>query len=332
MSRKKRKNSKNRARDGDLGPSRQETSKGKEIVDEKLVKAGAFRGATVDDFSEAGYGCDHCDWTTAKRGSAGIQALRAHSKVHVRDRRAVVNTLIVQMTVLVVAITIALSPMFMRVVPIAARSEIRLYVPIDAELIIAAMVTASILLTIAIPLTGYRYFITGKRRWWSRYTWLARILVVLMWSSAGLRWLDVGQDIWLPWLTSVLVPWVFWFWIGDNLALTRLAVKRGAFKPRSQRKLLKSKNKITDYRVTGHRRSLEAAIRDGRILLAKLSRKRRDYFNRLGLGKTKLDKRMKQRRLKTTKELRHKIEQRDLRNRRERDRWGRRPDDPTRRA
>lgn len=327
MPRKKRKKRENLARESEFRPPRQETARGKELIDEKLVKAGAVRGATPDDFSEGGFGCTHCAWTTPKKGNSGIQALRAHSKVHVRDRRTVVKTLIVQVTVLVVAIATALSPFFMGLVSSDAIVEMRLYVPVNAELIIATTVATSILLTITIPLTGYRYLLTGKRRWWFRYRWLVRMLVVLIWSAAGSVWLNFGQDIRLQWLTPVLVPWVFWFWVGNPVALTRLAVMRRKFEPPNQRKLLKSKSKITDHRISILRRGTERGIRNGQTVLGNLTRMQRDYLNRLGLGKTRLDKRTQQRRLKWEEEVRLKIEQRNLRFRRDQDHRRKRGDD-----
>lgn len=325
MSRKNRKSGTKRAGQNGSRQSRTEATGGKEVVDEKVVKAGGIQGSSADDFSEAGYGCDQCDWTTKKRGNAGIQALRAHSKVHVRDRRAVIHTLIIQVMVLAVTVTAALLPNFVRFAPSTVIADVRLLeVPVDAQLVVTVTAAVSILFAVAIPFTGDRYLVTGKRPWWSRYTWFTRFLMVLMLSVAGLRWTETGHAIWLPWFTPVVLPWVFWLWIGRDVALTRLAVKRRAFKPRSQRKLMKSKNRITDDRISLHRRNLKRGIRDGRIVLANFTKNQRDYLRRLGLGKIRLDKRSKQRRLKAEEDARFKAEQRALRTRRKRDSRGKR--------
>ena len=340
MPRKKRNSGKNkrRARENDSRQSRREATRGKELVDESLVKSGAIPGTSIDDFSEGGYACHKCDWTTSKKGRAGLQALRAHTKRHVRDRRAIVNTFVIQTVVVVIAVMVALSPSFIWLVPTTLTSEIRLLdIPVDAELIVAATATVSILLAVAIPFTGNRYFVTGRRHWLSRYTWLVRLLAALMWSVAGLRWLAGGQDIWWPWFTPILLPWVVSLWAGYKVALTRLTVRRREFQPQSQRKLLKSKYRFIDYRIGPYRRNLEAQIKDGRIVLARLSGKSRDFFKRLGLGNTRLDKSREMERLKTAEEKRFKAQQAALqaqervaRKKQEREFRNRRPDDSAR--
>ncbi|WP_342841547.1 hypothetical protein [Candidatus Lucifugimonas marina] len=325
MPRKKRDNRKNRAREYDFRAPSEESTKGKEIIDETLVKGGAIKGAKYDDFSEAGYMCDHGDWSTPKKGNSGIQALRAHSKIHVRDRRAVVNTLIVQAAALVIAIMIALSPLLTGLATSDEIGKTRPYAPIDTKLLFAGTATASVLITTAILFTGYWYSVTGKRRWWSRYKWAVRVLVALMWSVAGTGWSNAEHGLSSLWMIPVLAPWGSWFLIGYDVALTRLAVRRHKFKPRNQRKLLKSKSKITDQRVSIFRRSVERGIRNGQIVLDKLSSTQREFFDRLGLANTRLDKRAQQRRLEWEEEKRLKIEQRDLRHRRDQvahRRWG----------
>lgn len=329
---------KGHARKNDSKQSRRETARGKEFVDESLVKSGSIPGASIDDFTQGGYACHKCDWTTTKQGLGGLRPLRAHSKRHVRDRRSVVNTLIVQTMVLVVSVTFALLPSFIWLVPTTLVGEIRsLNIPADAELIVAVTAITSILLAAAILFTGDSYLETGRRHWASRYAWLIMLLPVLMWVVAGLRWLEVGHDIWWPWLTPVLIPWVVWLLGGYDVALTRLAAQRREFQPKNQRKLLRSKNKFIDYRIGPYRRNLEAQIKDGRIVLVRLSRKRRDFMKRLGLGKVQLDKSREMHRLKKAEEKRFKAEQaarrareRATRKKQARDRRKRRTDDSAR--
>ncbi len=328
---RKRKHQKNRARESDYRPPSREPNTGKEIVDEELVKSGAIQGARADSFSDGGFGCPDCSWTTPKKGNSGIQALRAHSKVHVRDRRAVVSTLTIQAAVLVVAIAITLTPVFLQIGLSDVVSDIRFYVPVNTELILGTTVVASTVLTVSVLLTGSQYVMRGKRRWGFRYTWSVRLLVAYMLLAASLKWSEDGQDIWLHWLAPVLVLWAAWALIGTDVALTRLAIKRGTFEPRNQRKLLKSKNEITNQRIGIFRRSVQVRIRNGLIVLDKLSKRRRNSYNQLGVGETRLIKRSQQTRLEREEEQRQKLKRRNLKSQRDQGRRNR-PDDASSRG
>lgn len=77
---------------------------------------------------------------------------------------------------------------------------------------------------------------------------------------------------------------------------------------------MKSKTKLTDQTIGIHRRGIERGIRNGQIVLDKLTRMQRNYLNRLGLGQKRFDKKPQLRRLKWEEE--HlKIKQRNLRHR-----------------
>ena len=163
----------------------------------------------------------------------------------------------------------------------------------------------------------------GKRQWRFRYMWFVRLLVSFMWLIAFLKWSERGQDIWLPWLAPVLVPWAAWALIGTDVALTRLAVKRRTFTPRNQRRLLKSKNERTDHRIGTFRRRVQFSIWNGLIVLDKLSKKRRNSYDQLGVGETRLNKGGKQRRLEKEEESRRETERRKLRSQQDQDRRNR---------
>ena len=327
---RKRKNRKDRDRERDRRPPRKESIKGKEIVDEELVKSGAIKHAKADDFSDGGFGCRDCAWTTPRKGNSGIQALRAHLKVHVRDRRAVVNTLLTQATVLVVAIAIAITPMLLQILFPDWTSVIRPYAPVETGLTISTTVAASTFLAVSVLLNGHQYIMSGKRQWWFRYMWSVRLLMVFMWMVASSMWSTNGQEIWLPLLTTVLVPWAAWVLIGSVVASTRLSVKRGTFKPRNQRKLLKSKNEITDQRIGILRRRVRLNIGNGLIVLDKLSKKWSDVYARLDGGETRLNKRSQQWRLDKEAENRREIKRRNLRSQENQDRRNRRGDGSSR--
>ncbi len=330
MPARKRKNRKDRDRERDRRPPRKESTRGKEIVDEELVKSGAIKHAKADDFSDGGFGCRDCAWTTPRKGNSGIQALRAHSKVHVRDRRAVVNTLLTQAAVLVVAIAIAITPMLLQILLPDVTSVIRFYAPVDTGLSISTTVAGTTFLTVSVLLNGHQYIMSGKRQWWFRYMWSVRLLMVFMWMVASSMWSTNGQEIWLPGLTTVLVPWAAWVLIGSVVASTRLSVKRGTFKPSNQRKLLKSKNELTDQRIGIFRRGIIVNIRNGLIVLNKVSKRRRDSYDQLGVGKTRLIKRSQQWRLDKEAENRREIKRRNLRIQENQDRWNKRGDGSSR--
>jgi hypothetical protein len=320
---RKRQRRKKRGLVSDYRSQSKETTKGKEIVDEELVKKRQIKGAKTSDFSDGGFGCSKCVWQTPRKGTSGVQALRAHSKVHVRDRRAVVNTFLAQALVLAIAIVIALAPMLLQSLFPDVETAIRVHVPIDAELVISMTVVTLVLLTVSILLFGHQYIMTGKRQWWPRYIWSVRLLKIFIWVVTSSRWLASSQEIWWPWLMMALVPWAAWVLIGSVVASTRLAVNRGTYDPRNQRKLLKSKNEITDQRIVIFRRKIELNIRNGLIVLGKLSKRRRGSYDRLGVGKTRLSRRSQRRRLLKKVENRREIKRTGLRNKQRQDRRNR---------
>jgi len=57
-------------------------------------------------YSPAGFGCRHCEWTTDRTGFSARQAIRAHLKKHVRERRAWRRPLIFQSAVVAALITV----------------------------------------------------------------------------------------------------------------------------------------------------------------------------------------------------------------------------------
>ena len=304
--------------------SREESTKGKEIVDEDLVKSRAIKGARANSFSDGGFGCSDCAWKTPKKGMSGIQALRAHSKVHVRDRRAVVNTYIVQATVLIVSIVLAITPMLLQISLSDVVSDIRFYDSVATELIVLTTAVVSIFVAVSVLHSGDQFTVKGKRRWRSMYTWSIRLLMVFMLLVASLSWLEARQHAWLLWFAPILIPWAAWLSIGTGVARTRLTVRRGVFKPRNQRKLLRSKNKLTDHRVGIFRRSVRMNIGNGLIVLSKLSKKRRNSYDRLGVGDTRLSLRSQRWRLGKEEHNRRETKRSKLMSKQSQDRQNRR--------
>ena len=323
MSNRKQNGRKNRGRRTDHRSSRKDSTKGKETVDEYLVKRRDIKGAKADDFSDGGYGCHDCAWKTSKKGLSGIQALRAHSKVHVRDRRAIVSTYLVQAMVLVVSILIAAIPIFLKIRLSDVVSDIRFYDSVTTELIIWTTAVVSTFIAVSVLHTGDQFTLRGTRRWRLYYAGFVRLLVVFMLLVASLSWFEDRQHIWLLWLAPVLIPWVAWVSIGTGVARTRLAVRRKTFRPRNQRKLLKSRNKLTDQRIGIFRRSVRMRIGNGLIVLSELSKKRRNSYDRLGVGDTRLSQRSQKLRLEKEEDNRRETRKRKLRSQQNQDRSNR---------
>ena len=75
-----------------------------EAVPEPLAGRGLYR--------PTGFTCWQCEFTTKKRGFPGRQAIRAHIKVHKRDRRAWMRPLVRQSLVVPMIIGLAIAGWF----------------------------------------------------------------------------------------------------------------------------------------------------------------------------------------------------------------------------
>lgn len=84
--------------------------KGQVLLDEKTILNGTIKDITLADFSKVGMACPKCDFRTVKSGYSGLQSFRAHWKVHVRNRRALIRPIMWQVGLLVTAVALAILP------------------------------------------------------------------------------------------------------------------------------------------------------------------------------------------------------------------------------
>ena len=279
--------------DDDSKPER-----GTEILDELMIDNGSIPGITKKDFVDAGFTCPDCDWSTKKKGLSGLQALRGHSKRHVRDRRATRDSNILHIVVLLSGLLIGLIPEFFpALLPNAWLSLRGQHIPIATDLLGKSVAVISVIVTVIILFISDKYISTGRRRWSHAYRQFERIWITCFIFVAALRWTDIGQEVEIPWMILVFMPWVASVFVRVRVANTRIAVSRREFKPRHQIKLFRSRIYSTDLKIRGHANKLKQRIQDGRIQLSELSHGQLNYYRRLGLGGTRLDKRLEARRL-----------------------------------
>jgi len=299
MPRKKKRSPKNRNfsirpefRKDDVKPK-----KGKEVLHERDVKMSGIPGIGPDQFTDAGYACNKCDWTTSKTGNDGLQAFRAHSKRHVRDRRAKFRSLTLRVLVLGFGLFITALPEFH---PHAARLVEKRIDVLDVSISLGPpwLLGVPLLVSALVFFTAVRVAETGRRawfRWYRRVLILSDALVIGTCTSVTLGVIDISS---LAWLLVFVLPWLMTLRTHSEISQLRLEVKRREFQPKNFSKLIRARESGTDVGIQSHRRRLQSAIEDGRLNLASLNSHKREFLKRFGLGSARLDKRKQERRLK----------------------------------
>ena len=259
-------------------------SRGKELLDQDMIDLDSIPGVTKTDFVESGYTCTKCDWITRKKKTNGVQALRAHSKRHVNDRRATRNSHILHLIVLAIGLFIGASPEL--IADSLFRNQLGIYssdIPIAIDMFGRMIATVSVTLAVIVLFVSSQYVTTGRRKWSRSYNWIERLWITYFIFIAAVMWTDTGRSLNILWVTSILLPWTASLFVRVGVAKTRLTVVRREFKPRGQLKLLRAKEYRIDLKIQKLTRGLKEQIRDGRIKLPKLGRSQFEYFRRLGL-------------------------------------------------
>ena len=266
--------------DDDSKPER-----GTEILDEPMIDNGSIPGISRTDFVDAGFTCTECDWNTKKKSLSGVQALRGHSKRHVRDRRATRNSQLLNATVLIVGLLIGATPDIARgLLSTIWPSTYQLNIPIPVDIFSKSIAVISVILALVVLVVSDEFVATGRRRWSRAYRCIERIWITYVMLIGLVMWTDIGQSMQIYWLISALMPWVASVFVRVSVAKTRIKVRRREFKPRSQVKLLRSKKYWTDSKIRSYTSRLKQGIQDGRIKLPELTRRQVNYYRRLGLG------------------------------------------------
>ena len=128
MARKRRRSKKNKRPDDGFyldDEGNEPLPKGEDFIDDNVFRLAKSLGVRVKRalFKDAGFACSKCGWQTTKLGLRGRNAMRAHLKRHVRDRRAknhlrvyVWAALMLMFTVLVASIGLTLNPELVKTV------------------------------------------------------------------------------------------------------------------------------------------------------------------------------------------------------------------------
>ncbi|MCH8910991.1 MAG: hypothetical protein IH867_09675 [Chloroflexi bacterium] len=259
--------------------------RGKELLDEVMIDAGAIPGVTKTDFVEGGYTCTECPWITRKKKTNGVQALRAHSKRHVRDRRATRNSLLLNLVVLAIGLFIGASSEL--IVKSLFMNRLDFYspdIPIAVDILERSIAAVSVTLAAIVLFVSIQYITTGRRKWSRSYKWLERLWITYFIFVAAMMWTDIGQTLEIIWVISILLPWLASLFVRGGVAKTRLTVVRREFEPQGQLKLFRSKDIWIDFKIQKLTRLLKEQIRDGRVKLPDLRRSQLEYLRRLGLG------------------------------------------------
>ena len=264
--------------------------RGSEILDEPMINSGSIPGITKADFVDAGFSCPTCNWTSKKKGLSGTQAIRAHSKRHVNDRRSISNSHLLHIAVLSIGLLLGAIPKF---APASLLSDwqsfYQPYIPIPVGTFVGTMAAISLILALTILIISGEYVETGRRWWFHAYRLVERIWITYFIFVGALMWTDIGQAVETYWMIPALMPWSASVLVRVGVAKTRVNVSRREFKPRNQIKLLRAKEHLTDWQIRKYTGRLRKGIQDGRIKLPELTRPEFEYFRRLGLDRVRLN-------------------------------------------
>lgn len=263
--------------------------RGKELLDEEAIGSGLFDGVPAPKLKEVGLACPECGYGTTKRGSAAVQAMRAHSKRHVRDRRGRTRQARWLLYFLAAALVVALLPK-----RISSPLVVELELSLNAgdrhiDVVGPALMLCSVLAAIAVLTAWSNYLATGRRRWSSRYTFAVYLALVPMLVAVVSRWTEPGGAVSWLWLLATLLPWTIALLTGPGVARTRLTVRRREFVPAIRLRLFRSIDKFTDAKIRSAIRDLRAAIVDGRFQTYGLTGPQQRVLKRLGLGDARPD-------------------------------------------
>lgn len=305
MARKHRKTNKKRSTGGHRKQkqSPRSNNSGKIVLSEDAVNSRLTPGIKTSDFKTSdfktsGYRCRDCDWSTSKTGSSGLQALRAHRKRHVYDRRARLHPLYRQFVVVLLSFLLFVVPELIDAQTVATIVLPRWEVPDPIRRYVLPMAVLLFAANGALVFVSWlRFLATGLKRWSSRFTFFSNTSLVLLIVSATSRW--IADDV--PYVESVflaaLIPWFIATVTASQVGTARLAIRRKEFTPNNQLRLLKSKSVEIDMKIKSIAIGTRARIRDGRIQLERLSKSERKVMKGLGVSRFRINPRQAKERL-----------------------------------
>ncbi len=258
----------------------------REIVDKRVVGAARQFGATREDFKDGGFSCNKCKWRTKKRGFSGRQALRAHLKRHVRERRSILRPLMVQAVVVLCAVSIYLfaDEIPAEVAPVDL-DRIPVELSVDSELPakVAAFAAPSTML-LAHWVVAFRFARSGRPRI-SRIASSVQMLndLALLVAAAFASGV-VGVAIWPGWLAGFLVLAGSNAYLAAALSRLRLDMKRREFQPSGYSPLFMTGSAEVDEKLSSFRGRIKSAIYRGELNPEKVGARWRKLLASLGMG------------------------------------------------
>jgi hypothetical protein len=287
-------NPRNRRRGSRRGSERfdsEETpSRAREVIDERVVKVADQFGATRDDFKVAGFTCRNCGYVTKKRGFNGRQALRAHLKRHVRERRAVLRPLFIQVAVAVLTLAIYL------VAPVVSSNFLPMDEQIDVfsayvllpersiEIAVVAVPSIMVLAHWAAALKLDRAGRNKSRRLTSVMLWTNSVMLPVAGIIASGA---LGTLLWPGWFAGFLALWLSNMFLAPAVSRLKLGMARREYQPSGYAPLFRTVSAEIDARLSAFRGRIRRAIYRGDLDPEKTDADRRRILEALGLGHVK---------------------------------------------
>jgi hypothetical protein len=241
-------------------PERTEPFRPEPIPEEKVPKQFLNDGS----YKEAGSQCRECSFRTRKRGFSGKQALRAHLKKHVNERRAARRPMLhqIMLVILTVCFLVAIS-----VVPSNPRLMVEL--PINAMLMSIGFTIGSV------GIAGLLYWVTGVAG-----TTFARSAIRL---ARFINFIATGFVIGIGLLWALSSPAPVWYGSIAPIGMTVLTVlaagengrsshgaKSGRWRSPRYGGLLRPKNEDAELEFEFWKMDIVTALRSGRTTIETL--------------------------------------------------------------
>ncbi len=223
-------------------------------------------------FRAAGLACRKCSFVTTKTGFSGKQSLRAHQKVHKRERRARDHPAYRQLawTALVTGLMI----LFALIGPV---SRIEVVQPLFVGIGFAGL---GVILVVSQLLVADRAVESADRkttRLGSTLVNMSRLVGILVLGAGYLGMIDWYWTTTAPLLMLVGVPTV------SNLGLAALNAKRGRYRSPNYAQILKPRSEEVQDLQSDYEFGLRQKVQSGRMNPIRAPGRLKRHYNALGL-------------------------------------------------
>ena len=275
--------------DGEVGDGEANSTlaKGTDFIDEHVIRLARSLGLRITRslFKDAGFRCITCMWTTAKTGTNGRNAMRAHLKKHLNTKRAL-NRLKYYVYLGLLLVLTALSLSFRSDLDVGAAQSL---VHDTDWAVMAGPTLPAFSIAAATGLIAFEYLFRKRptKRWWLGFRVSFGLTLAALASEVVLASGAAQVHVDWPWLLSGLLPLYVLAGTLTDFALTTLRVSRRQLKPRSYITRFKSITADGDEQIFDIQYEIRLMIKKGQFDIQKIQRWQKQALIALGIVKIK---------------------------------------------